>query len=162
MKIDKFIELLNYTLKQYFSLEISSKYSVITYLRNYNELILNRLLKEKNDANYQLIDFILNEFKISDYFDIFLHKKDLEDLNKYNSLAENQKEIIKNNIKQIEKYFCDEKVDKIYFHCLALVAYNLRRLLFMKEIRKPKKKSEKNEKREKIDIMNIIEFINFL
>ena len=53
MKIDKFIELLNYTLKQYFSLEISSKYSVITYLRNYNELILNRLLKEKNDANYQ-------------------------------------------------------------------------------------------------------------
>ena len=140
MKIDKFIELLNYTLKQYFSLEISPKYNNITYPRKYNELFLNRLLKEVNNSNYQLFEFILNGLKISDYFDIFLHKKYLEDLNKYNSLAENQKEIIKNNIKRIEKYFCDEKVDKIYFHCLALVAYNLKRLLFMKEIRKPKKK----------------------
>jgi len=39
-KIDKFIEFLNFSLKDYFSLEISPKFKDNRYFRNYNELIL--------------------------------------------------------------------------------------------------------------------------
>ena len=139
-KIDKFLELLDYSLKDYFSLEISPKFKDIRYFRNCNELILNKLLEKENNNNYQLFDFILNGLKISDYFDLFLHQKNFEGLNKfdnYNSLNTDQKEMIKNNLKGIEKYF--EKEDKTNFHCFALVAYNLKRLLFIKEVRKSKK-----------------------
>ena len=38
-KIDKFIEFLNFSLKDYFSLEISPKFKDNRYSRNYNELI---------------------------------------------------------------------------------------------------------------------------
>ena len=38
-KIDKFIEFLNFSLKDYFSLEISPKFKDTRYSRNYNELI---------------------------------------------------------------------------------------------------------------------------
>lgn len=136
MKIDKFLELLDFTLKDYFSLEISPKFKDNRYSRKYNELILNRLLKKENNNYYQFLYLILNELKISDFLDIFLHQKDFEDLKIYDLLSAGQKEMIENYLKRIEKYFEDE--DETYFHCFALVAYNLKRLLYIKEIRKSK------------------------
>ncbi len=68
---------------------------------------------------------------------LIINQKDSEDLIKYdnyNSLNKEKKEMIKNNLKAIEKYF--ENEDKTNFHCFALVAYNLKRLLFIKEVRK--------------------------
>ena len=141
IKIDKFIELLDFSLKDYFSLEISRKFKDTKYSRNYNELILNRLLKDENDNNKKLFDFILNELKISDYIELFLHQKDFEELE---TLDVNQKHIIENNLKRIEKYYDDEdKLDINDFHCFALVVYNLKRLLFIKEIRKSRENNSK-------------------
>ena len=138
MKIDKFLELLDFTLKDYYSLEISPKFKD-RYSRKYNELILNKLLKKENNNYYQFFNLILNEIKISDFFDIFLHQKDFEELKIYDLLNASQKEMIENYLKRIEKYFENEdKKDKTYFHCFALVIYNLKRLLFIKEIRKTK------------------------
>ena len=140
-KIDKFIEFLNFSLKDYFSLEISPKFKDNRYSRNYNELILNFLLKDKNDNNKRLFNFILNKLKISDYIELFLHQKDFEELE---TLDVNQKQIIENNLKRIEKYYNDEdKLDINDFHCFALVVYNLKRLLFIKEIRKSRENNSK-------------------
>ena len=140
-KIDKFIELLDFSLKDYFSLEISRKFKDTRYSKNYNELILNFLLKDENDNNKKLFDFILNELKISDYIELFLHQKDFEELE---TLDVNQKQIIENNLKRIEKYYNDEdKLDINDFHCFALVVYNLKRLLFIKEIRKSRENNSK-------------------
>ena len=148
-KIDKFIEFLNFSLKDYFSLEISPKFKDTRYSRKHNELILNRLLNDesKNNNNNKLFDFILNKLKISDYIELFLHQKDFEDLDildKNNLLDINQKQIIENNLKRIEKYFDNEnKIDINNFHCFALVVYNLKRLLFIKEIRKSRENNSK-------------------
>ena len=140
-KIDKFIELLDFSLKDYFSLEISRKFKDTRYSKNYNELILNFLLKDKNDNNKRLFNFILNKLKISDYIELFLHQKDFEELE---TLDVNQKQIIENNLKRIEKYYNDEdKLDINDFHCFALVVYNLKRLLFIKEIRKSRENNSK-------------------
>ena len=140
-KIDKFIELLDFSLKDYFSIEISRKFKDTRYSRNYNELILNFLLKDKNDNNKRLFNFILNKLKISDYIELFLHQKDFEELE---TLDVNQKQIIENNLKRIEKYYDDEdKLDINDFHCFALVVYNLKRLLFIKEIRKSRENNSK-------------------
>ena len=140
-KIDKFIELLDFSLKDYFSLEISRKFKDTRYSKNYNELILNFLLKDKNDNNKRLFNFILNKLKISDYIELFLHQKDFEELE---TLDVNQKHIIENNLKRIEKYYDDEdKLDINDFHCFALVVYNLKRLLFIKEIRKSRENNSK-------------------
>ena len=156
MKIDKFLELLDFTLKDYYSLEISPKFKD-RYSRKYNELILNKLLKKENNNYYQFFNLILNEIKISDFFDIFLHQKDFEELKIYDLLNASQKEMIENYLKRIEKYFENEdKKDKTYFHCFALVIYNLKRLLFIKEIRKTKikKKLTNLDKNEKINNEN--------
>ena len=148
-KIDKFIEFLNFSLKDYFSLKISPKFKDTRYSRKHNELILNRLLNDesKNNNNNKLFDFILNKLKISDYIELFLHQKDFEDLDtldKNNLLDINQKQIIENNLKRIEKYFDNEdKIDINNFHCFALVVYNLKRLLFIKEIRKSRENNSK-------------------
>ena len=140
-KIDKFIELLDFSLKDYFSLEISRKFKDTRYSKNYNELILNFLLKDKNDNNKRLFNFILNKLKISDYIELFLHQKDFEELE---TLDVNQKQIMENNLKRIEKYYNDEdKLDINDFHCFALVVYNLKRLLFIKEIRKSRENNSK-------------------
>ena len=148
-KIDKFIEFLNFSLKDYFSLEISPKFKDTRYSRKHNELILNRFLNDesKNNNNNKLFDFILNKLKISDYIELFLHQKDFEDLDildKNNLLDINQKQIIENNLKRIEKYYDDEdKLDINDFHCFALVVYNLKRHLFIKEIRKSRENNSK-------------------
>ena len=102
---------------------------------------MNFLLKDKNDNNKRLFNFILNKLKISDYIELFLHQKDFEELE---TLDVNQKQIIENNLKRIEKYYNDEdKLDINDFHCFALVVYNLKRLLFIKEIRKSRENNSK-------------------
>ena len=68
----------------------------------------------------------------------------LDKLDKNNLLDINQKQIIENNLKRIEKYFDNEdKININNFHCFALVVYNLKRLLFIKEIRKSRENNSK-------------------
>ena len=143
-KKDEKLKLLNWTLKDYFSTNISSKFK---YPINYNKLVIERLLEEKN--NKDIFEFILNDLLIMDWLEIFLYKKDLKELNKFNLLSDNKKDKIEKNLERIDKYLNDQyinksfKNDKNYYHCFILIIYNLKRYLINKEARNRTKKEKK-------------------
>ena len=126
------LNLLNLTLKKYFTLKISSKYKKLADFSDYNEIIIHQLLND--ETNKDIFDFILNDLLIINWLEIFLYKKNLEDFDKYNSFDKFKKNKIKN---------------KIYFHCFVLIAYNLYRFLIIKEKRNKSKNDGKQEKENK-------------
>ena len=139
------LNLLNLTLKKYFSIKISTKYTKSKYPPNYNELIVDKILASEN--NQGIFDFILNDLLIKDWLEIFLYKKDLKDFDKYNSFDKEKRNKIKENLERIDKYinkiYNKKNENKIYFHCFVLIAYNLYRYLLLKEKRNKNKNDEK-------------------
>ena len=139
------LNLLNLTLKKYFSIKISTKYTKSKYPPNYNELIVDKILASEN--NKGIFDFILNDLLIKDWLEIFLYKKDLKDFDKYNSFDNIKRNKIKENLERIDKYinkiYNKKNENKIYFHCFVLIAYNLYRYLLLKEKRNKNKNDEK-------------------
>ena len=139
------LNLLNLTLKKYFSIKISTKYTKSKYPPNYNELIVDKILASEN--NQGIFDFILNDLLIKDWLEIFLYKKDLKDFDKYNSFDNIKRNKIKENLERIDKYinkiYNKKNENKIYFHCFVLIAYNLYRYLLLKEKRNKNKNDEK-------------------
>ena len=139
------LNLLNLTLKKYFSIKISTKYTKSKYPPNYNELIVDKILASEN--NQGIFDFILNDLLIKDWLEIFLYKKDLKDFDKYNSFDKEKRNKIKENLERIDKYinkiYNKKNENKIYFHCFFLIAYNLYRYLLLKEKRNKNKNDEK-------------------
>lgn len=146
-KSDDNIILLNSTLKEYFSHEISPKYSENNYEKNYNEILIETLLNDENNKN--ILNFIFNCLTFEDFLDLFSYKKQLSDFVEYNSLTDAQKKEIEDNlyeckIEQIVNDIYNE--DYIYFHCFFLLLYNLKRYFVNKEKRKPRKKKDENLK----------------
>ena len=148
-KKDAKLKLLNWTLKDYFSVNISSKFK---YPINYNKLVVEKLLEEKN--NKDVFEFILNGLLITDCLEIFLYKKDLKDFDKFDLLNNTKKDKIEKSFERIDKYINDKfinkyfKNDKNYFHCFILIIYNLKRYLINKEARNRTKKEKKEENEE--------------
>ena len=97
---------------------------------------------------------ILNDLLIADWLEIFLYKKDLKDIDKFNSLNDTKKDMIEKSFERIDKYINDKyinkffKNDKNYFHCFILIIYNLKRYLINKEARNRTKKENKEENEE--------------
>ena len=146
------LNLLNLTLKKYFTLKISSKYKKLADFSDYNEIIIHQLLND--ETNKDIFDFILNDLLIINWLEIFLYKKNLEDFDKYNSFDKFKKNKIKENLERIDKYinkiYIKNKIkNKIYFHCFVLIAYNLYRFLIIKEKRNKSKNDGKQEKENK-------------
>ena len=145
-KKDEKLKLLNWTLKDYFSTNISSKFK---YPINYNKLVIEKILEEK--TNKDIFEFILNDLLIIDWLEIFLYKKDLSELKKFNLLNDDKKDKIEKNLERIDKYINDKyinkyfKNDKNYYHCFILIIYNLKRYLINKEARNRNKKEKKEE-----------------
>lgn len=101
-KKNEILKLLDSSLKDNLSIEISAKYDKNNFPSNYNELIINKLLNE--EKNKVIFQFILEGLKIEEYIDIFIHKKKLKDFPSYSLLSKEQKNLIKENIGTIEKY----------------------------------------------------------
>ena len=145
-KKDEKLKLLNWTLKDYFSTNISSKFK---YPINYNKLVIEKILEEK--TNKDIFEFILNDLLIIDWLEIFLYKKDLSELKKFNLLNDDKKDKIEKNLERVDKYINDKyinkyfKNDKNYYHCFILIIYNLKRYLINKEARNRNKKEKKEE-----------------
>ncbi len=141
------LNLLNLTLKNYFTLKISPKYKKLEYSSDYNEIIIQQLVND--ETNKDIFDFILNDLLIIDWLEIFLYKKNLEDFDKYNSFDKSKKNKIKENLERIDKYInkiYNKNKNKIYFHCFFLIAYNLYRFLLLKEKRNKNKNEEEDVK----------------
>ena len=90
-----------------------------------------------------------------DWLDVFLYKIDLSDIDKFNSF--HQKNKIIESLKGIDHYIDKimKKKDKNYFQLFALISYNLKRFLHLKE----KRKTYKKEKMKKIKIYNQLIFL---
>ena len=133
------LNLLNLTIKKYLCGKISPKYTKSNYPSNFNELIIDKILKD--EVNKDILNFILNDLLIKDWLEIFLYKKSFEDFNGYNLFDEVKKNKIKRILERIDKYInkiYNKNKNKIYFHCFFLIAYNLYRFLIMKEKRNKK------------------------
>ena len=131
-KGNEILELLNMTVRDYLCNKISTKYSKIP--SQYNELIINQLLSDEN--NKDIFDFLLNNIKIEDYLNIFLHQKEFKDILNYDRLNNNQKQILKNNNVSICNYLKKIYIkDETYFQCLVILIYNFRRYLMIRERR---------------------------
>ena len=119
------LELLNFTIKDYLSKDISAKYNHNKYQNNYNDIVIDNLLLDNN--NKDIFEFIFNHLKLEDWLDLFTYKKDLTDFDECNSLDKIKRSVIKDNLVRIDKYL-DKiyKEDKIYFHIFCILIYNLR------------------------------------
>ena len=143
--MNDYLKLLSLTIGQYLSRELSSKFKENNYPKNYNEIVMNNILKDEN--NNEIFKFLFNCLKYEDWVDIFIYKKELEDFDEYNSLDENQRKIIKENLDRLDNYIYkiykkdNDKTanDKIYFHSFCLLIYNLKTYLSLKEKRVRKK-----------------------
>ena len=142
-KVDDIKKLLKLSLEDYFSSEISRKYDKSKYPNNYNQLIIKKLLED--ETNKDIFQFILKDLTVMEWLDIFLYKINLCDIDKFNSFHQKNK-IIK-SLKGIDHYIDKimNKKDKIYFQKFALVSYNLKRFLHLKEKRKTYKKEKKKK-----------------
>ena len=142
-KVDDIKKLLKLSLEDYFSSEISRKYDKSKYPNNYNQLIIKKLLED--ETNKDIFQFILKDLTVMDWLDIFLYKINLCDIDKFNSFHQKNK-IIK-SLKGIDHYIDKimNKKDKIYFQMFALVSYNLKRFLHLKEKRKIYKKIKRRK-----------------
>ena len=143
-KKNETLKLLDSSLKNYLSIEISAKYDENNFPSNYNELIINKLLND--EKNKKIFQFILEGLNIEEYTDIFIHKKKFKDFSNYSLLSKEQKNLMKENIGTIEKYI--NKIfqnDKKYFYCFSLTIYNFRKYITNKESRNSQKKEQKEK-----------------
>ena len=141
------LNLLNLTIKKYLCGKISPKYTKSNYPSNFNELIINKILKDED--NKDILNFILNDLLIKDWLEIILFKKSFDDFDKYNTFYKIKKNKIKGNLERIDKYINKinnkKNKNKIYFHCFFLIAFNLYRFLIMKEKRNKSKIDNQQE-----------------
>ena len=153
------LNLLNYSLKEFLSLDLSGKYKTITQnkreLLKLNEKIMTGYLL-KDSENKDFFDFILNNLKFEDFLDLFIHRKELNDFPSFKLLNNNQKNIIEISLERIEVFLeksfkenTDENNGKdnndyVYFICFLLMIYNYRRYFSIKVERNRDKKNYKN------------------
>ena len=117
-KLDN-LNLLNLTIKDYISKDISRKTSTLPL--DYNKRIIQKLLED--EENKDIFNFIFNELKLEDWLDIYLYKKEIDNFIE-----------IRESLIRIDKTFLEmKKVDKLYLNCFTLMIYNYKRYFSNKE-----------------------------
>ena len=146
--------LLDYTLEQFLSLDISGKYTTLKnekFSKLNKKIITDYLLKD--DQNFDVFEFILEELKFEDFLGLFIRTKELKDFPSFNQLNNSEKNIIQNSLVTIKTYLKElheENDDDVYFICFLLLIYNFRRYFSIKAERKAKTpKNNKNIKNTK-------------
>ena len=121
------IKLLNSTLKDIFSHNVSPKFSKMKS----NEKIIKKILEKEKDNKF--IQFLFN-LTFSEWIDIFIYKKDLTE---YDSLIEEKinKVFEKCRIKNILEKIGKENDN--YFSCFLILIYNFQRWIISRKGREP-------------------------
>ena len=138
------LQLLDITIGEYLSKDISPKYRIFN--KDYNKNIIAKLLEDEN--NNELFNFIFNKIKIENWLDNFIYKKDFEIIDNDEVLKDFEINIIKENLIRIDEIenenlleICER--DKLYFHCFMLIIYNFKRFFEFKVGRKEKRNVNK-------------------
>ena len=121
LKKDKEILLLNKPLKDFVSLEISSKHGLNF---DFNRQKMEKILEEEKDN--QKLKFLLN-MTFDEWIDIFTFKKKVDDDLEFNGLQDVLEDLY-------------DKVDDEYFSRFIFYLFNYKNWFHNKKARKPKKK----------------------
>ena len=124
------LKLLNLTIKDYISQDISPKNKKPH--SDYNRRIIQKLLDD--EQNRHIFDFIFKDLKIEDWLDIFIYKKEIDNYINKNKLNICEINVIKENLIRIDNSFLEKPInDELYIKCFILMIYNYKRYLLMKE-----------------------------
>ena len=124
------LKLLNLTIKDYISQDISPKNKKPH--SDYNKRIIQKLLDD--EQNRHIFDFIFKDLKIEDWLDIFIYKKEIDNYINKNKLNICEINVIKENLIRIDNSFLEKPInDELYIKCFILMIYNYKRYLLMKE-----------------------------
>lgn len=136
IKKEENLALLRMKIKKYLSNIISKKNG--DFPPDYNEKVIEKLLEDKK--NKDIFSFIFN-LTLDNWIQIFTYKKDLQYFNINNQLSEEKLNIIENNLIKIDNIILKlNEFKKEYFHCFALIIYNIKEFFSKKERREGREK----------------------
>ena len=138
IKKDENLALLRKKIKEYLSNIISKKNG--DFPPDYNEKVIEKLLEDKK--NKDIFSFIFN-LTLDNWIQIFTYKKDLQYFNINNQLSEEKLNIIENNLIKIDNIILKlNEFKKEYFHCFALIIYNIKEFFSKKERRERRERKK--------------------
>jgi hypothetical protein len=138
IKKDENLALLRKKIKEYLSNIISKKNG--DFPPDYNEKVIEKLLEDKK--NKDIFSFIFN-LTFDNWIQIFTYKKDLQYFNINNQLSEEKLNIIENNLIKIDNIILKlNEFKKEYFHCFALIIYNIKEFFSKKERREGRERKK--------------------
>ena len=126
------LKFLKMTLGEFLSQKISKKYKTLP--TDYNKTIIEKIITKEN--NNEIITFIFNTLTLGDWIDIFIYKKELNDIHRY--IGQDKINIIMNKFVRANKLIEDIynlKSKNNYFSCFLIILYNYERWFFIKKER---------------------------
>ena len=130
IKKDSELSLLDKSLKEVFSQDISSKYSRLQ--NDSNKTIIERIVIDEKDND--IIMFALN-LTLREWIDVFIYKKELKDITKiYNLSLEkiNQLSSLFDRVDNLLLYIYQKDCNKNYFSHFISLMYNYERWFYIK------------------------------
>lgn len=143
------LDLLNFSIEKFLSHNVSTRYGKINKTKNgdlnkYNKIIIDYLLKDEKNKN--IFNFLFKELNLEDWMDIFIHKKELNDLLSFYLLDSKQREIVEESFVRIDDFFQELSAEgDVYFFCFILLIFNYKRYYLVKQERKGKNENKKIE-----------------
>lgn len=143
------LDLLNFSIEKFLSHNVSTRYGKINKTKNgdlnkYNKIIIDYLLKDEKNKN--IFNFLFKELNLEDWMDIFIHKKELNDLLSFYLLDNKQREIVEESFVRIDDFFQELSAEgDVYFFCFILLIFNYKRYYLVKQERKGKNENKKIE-----------------
>lgn len=134
IKKDSELSLLNKSLKEIFSQDISSKYSRLP--KNSNQIIIDRIITDEKDND--IIMFVFN-LTLREWIDVFIYKKELKDIMKINNLNEEKINQLSSLFDRVDKLLLDiyqKDCNKNYLSHFISLMYNYERWFFIKKGRR--------------------------
>ena len=134
IKKDSELSLLNKSLKEIFSQDISSKYSRLP--NDSNRIIIERILTD--EKNNDIIMFVFN-LTLREWIDVFIYKKELKDITKINNLNEEKINQLSSLFDRVDKLLLDiyqKDCNKNYLSHFISLMYNYERWFFIKKGRR--------------------------
>ena len=130
------LNILGMSLKDIFSLDVSSKF--IKKSNTFNKNTINKIIKQKELKNYQTIIFIFN-LSFKEWINLFTHKKTVSEIiNNYGEGYQNIINEIEKNIIYVEELLKDilKENDEEYFSLFTLLLYNYEKWFLIKKERR--------------------------
>ena len=128
------LSLLDKSLKDVFSQDISTKYSSLSY--DSNKIIITRILADEKDNKTIMFAFNLT---LREWIEVFIYKKELKDIKNINNLSEEKINQLSSLFDRVDKLLLDiyqKDSNKNYLSHFISLMYNYERWFFIKKGRK--------------------------